>query len=107
MDCRARAAMREGNSVMQRFAFRVALAAVALIATSAAARTPTVHDPDGTERVVQVATRQDGPVHRRLSLALNKAAVVMLDADARDVLVSNPSIVDAVVRSPRRIFLLA
>jgi pilus assembly protein CpaC len=32
---------------------------------------------------------------------------VQLDADARDVLVSNPEIVDAVVRTPRRIFLLA
>ena len=33
--------------------------------------------------------------------------MVQLDADARDVLVSNPDIVDAVVRTPRRIFLLA
>jgi pilus assembly protein CpaC len=92
---------------MSKSAFRVALAALALFASSAAARTPAVRDSDGAERVLQVATRVDGPVHRRLSLALNKAAVVMLDADARDVLVSNPAIVDAVVRSPRRIFLLA
>jgi len=92
---------------MSKSAFRVALAALALFASSAAARTPAVRDSDGAERVLQVATRVDGPVHRRLSLALNKAAVVMLDADARDVLVSNPAIVDAVVRSPRRVFLLA
>ena len=32
---------------------------------------------------------------------------MQLDADARDVLVSNPELVDAVVRTPRRIFLLA
>ena len=32
---------------------------------------------------------------------------MQLDTDARDVLVSNPDIVDAVVRTPRRIFLLA
>ena len=32
---------------------------------------------------------------------------MQLDSDARDVLVSNPDIVDAVVRTPRRIFLLA
>jgi pilus assembly protein CpaC len=40
-------------------------------------------------------------------LSLNKAAVVQLDQDARDVMVSNPEMVDAVVRTPRRIFLLA
>lgn len=45
--------------------------------------------------------------HQRLTLSLDKAAIVQLDADARDVLVSNPDLVDAVVRSPRRIFLLA
>ena len=45
--------------------------------------------------------------HQRLTLPLDKAAVVQLDADARDVLVSNPVLVDAVVRTPRRIFLLA
>ena len=33
--------------------------------------------------------------------------MVQLDTDARDVLVSNPDMVDAVVRTPRRIFLLA
>ncbi|HUO92253.1 MAG TPA: type II and III secretion system protein family protein [Rhizomicrobium sp.] len=43
----------------------------------------------------------------RITLALGKAAVVKLDTDARDVLVSDPSVVDAVVRTTRRIFLLA
>lgn len=47
-----------------------------------------------------------GPNSQRLNLPLNKAAIVELPADARDVLVSNPKIVDAVVRSPRRIFLV-
>src|SRR5258706_2057841 len=82
------------------------LIAIALVATSAEARIKHVPDSDGSERVLKIATREAGPVHRRLTLALNKAAVVELDADARDVLVSDPGIVDAVVRSPRRIFLL-
>lgn len=47
-----------------------------------------------------------GPNSQRLNLPLNKAAIVELPTDARDVLVSNPKIVDAVVRSPRRIFLV-
>ncbi len=53
-----------------------------------------------------ISTR-GGANHQRLTLSLDKAAVVQLDADARDVLVSNPDMVDAVVRTPRRIFLLA
>ncbi len=57
-------------------------------------------------RVVTISTR-DGATHQRLVLSLDKAAVVQLDQDARDVMVSNPDLVDAVVRTPRRIFLLA
>ncbi len=40
-------------------------------------------------------------------MALDKAIIVELDTETHDVLVSNPEIVDAVVRSPKRIFLLA
>ncbi|HUE64787.1 MAG TPA: type II and III secretion system protein family protein [Rhizomicrobium sp.] len=57
-------------------------------------------------RVVTISTR-DGATHQRLVLSLDKASVVQLDQDARDVMVSNPDLVDAVVRTPRRIFLLA
>ena len=62
---------------------------------------------DADARVVNVSVHPGGPANRRMTLALGKATVVQLDADARDVLVSNPEIVDAVVRTPRRIFLLA
>jgi pilus assembly protein CpaC len=66
-----------------------------------------MHREPVPQKVVNVSTRGDGPAHQRITLALGKAALVQLDADARDVLVSNPETVDAVVRSPRRIFLLA
>jgi pilus assembly protein CpaC len=61
---------------------------------------------EANARVLTVSTRS-GAAHQRMVLSLDKAAVVQLDADARDVLVSNPDMVDAVVRTPRRIFLLA
>jgi pilus assembly protein CpaC len=61
---------------------------------------------ESNARVVNVSVR-DMTKNRRITLGLGKATVVQLDADARDVLVSNPEIVDAVVRTPRRIFLLA
>lgn len=43
---------------------------------------------------------------RSIVLGLNKAAIVEIPADVKDVLVSNPGIVDAIVRTPRRIYLL-
>ena len=58
-------------------------------------------------RIINVATRSGAPQTQHITLAMDKAALVQLDTDARDVLVSNPAIVDAVVRTPRRIFLLA
>ena len=60
---------------------------------------------ESAARVLPISTRNGAT--QRLTLSLDKAAVVQLDADARDVLVSNPDMVDAVVRTPRRIFLLA
>ena len=63
-------------------------------------------DAAGSAHLVQVSTKNGTPVHQRITLGLGKAAIVEIDVDARDVLVSNPDIVDAVVRTPRRIFLM-
>ena len=87
---------------MRRGMIAVALAAITMLASGASAR-PAVSGP----RVITVSTHSGGAAHERITLSLDKAAIVRLDSDARDVLVSNPSIVDAVVRTPRRIFLLA
>lgn len=57
-------------------------------------------------RIIQIAA-QPGAAPHQLSLSLNKAAIIELDRDARDVVVANPAIVDAVVRTPRRIFILS
>jgi len=79
--------------------------AAALVAASAFAGAP----PDeASARTVVVSTRGGPvPVHQRITLGLGKAAIVEIDTDARDVLVSDPTIVDAIVRTPRRIFLMA
>lgn len=53
-----------------------------------------------------VRIKQIGPgAHKRLKLGLNKAIVVDLPADAHDILVSDPSLADAVTRTSRRIYL--
>ncbi|HWY15389.1 MAG TPA: type II and III secretion system protein family protein [Rhizomicrobium sp.] len=81
-----------------------AFLAAALIAFPARAGSRPVMDGSST-RVINVSARE-GTAHEHLTLALNKAAIVQLDTDARDVLVSNPAIVDAVVRTARRVYLL-
>jgi pilus assembly protein CpaC len=83
-----------------------AFLAIAAVASPAVAKTA-VHREPVAQRVINVSTHGQGGSTQRITLALDKAALVQLDADARDVLVSNPQIVDAVVRTPRRIFLLA
>ncbi|MDE2183447.1 MAG: type II and III secretion system protein family protein [Alphaproteobacteria bacterium] len=64
-------------------------------------------DDGASPRVISVATHSGEPVHQRLTLGLGKAVIVEMDTDTRDVLVSSPDIVDAVVRTPRRIYLMA
>ena len=55
---------------------------------------------------VKVELGGAAPVSRRLSLPKGESAVVDLPVDARDVLVSNPKVADAVLRTPRRIYVL-
>jgi pilus assembly protein CpaC len=61
---------------------------------------------DAESNVVRLASNAGGSP-RHMTINLNKGVVVELDRDARDVYVSNPAIVDAVVRTPRRIFVMS
>ncbi|MGH6890310.1 MAG: type II and III secretion system protein family protein [Rhizomicrobium sp.] len=83
----------------------IAFLAATLCAVPAGAGSHSYSEPSDT-RVINVSAAGSGGAHEHLTLALNKAAIVQLDTDARDVLVSNPSIVDAVVRTARRVYLL-
>ena len=75
---------------------RAALAAVALLAIIAA---DVSLAPAAAQSVVSAAT-----VHRSVRVGLNKSVIVDLPRDARDILVSNPEIADAVIRTARRIY---
>jgi pilus assembly protein CpaC len=58
---------------------------------------------EGTQVMrVSASTRQ-----QRITLGLNKAEIVELDRDIKDVDVAAPDIADAVVKSPRRVLLIA
>lgn len=60
----------------------------------------------GDARLVKIDRGGTGQVSRSIVLGLNKAAIVELPVAARDVLVSNPAIVDAVVRTNKRTYLI-
>jgi len=55
---------------------------------------------------VRIDTGGESAVSKSLVLPLDKAAIVELPLPAADVLVSQPGVVDAVIRSPRRVYLL-
>lgn len=57
---------------------------------------------EGADSIVTIAGIGN---HRALKLGLNKALVVDLPADAHDILVSDPTMADAVTRTSRRIYL--
>lgn len=87
---------------MRRFILGLALAAMGFFVGTAAAAPAKLPEES---RTINISTH-GGQFSQRVSLGLNKAIIVQLDSDARDVLVSSPDVVDAVVRSPRRIYLL-
>ncbi|MBI1366932.1 MAG: BON domain-containing protein [Alphaproteobacteria bacterium] len=92
---------------MNPFKFAVAsrsrLAGLALVAALAAFAAPA---EAASARAASVDLGGASAVSKRIVLPLNKAAIVELPVAASDVLVSQPSIVDAVVRSPHRVYLL-
>jgi pilus assembly protein CpaC len=56
--------------------------------------------------VLRVDSSTSGATGRVLNIAYGKSAVIELPVDARDVLVTNPAIADAVLRTRRRISIL-
>src|SRR5579872_5784648 len=81
-----------------------AIALVLVIAGSAVAQAPA---PASDAPPIVHLTAAPGALPQRFNLALNKAVIIELDTDTRDVVVGNAAIADAVVKTPRRIFLMA
>ncbi len=57
-------------------------------------------------QTVKIRAGGAGPHSQHIDLGINKAIIVELPEDARDVLVSNPDVVDAVVRTPRQVYVV-
>ena len=76
---------------------RVALATLALVAVAAVE--VSLSAASAEPRMV------NGALEGAVSVGLNKSVIVNLPRDARDILVSNPEIADAVIRTSRRIYI--
>ena len=82
--------------------FAASLLAAALTLTSGLPLANQAHATD-----LDVAATDNGDQGHFVRIGLNKSAVIRLPADARDVIVGNPMIVDAVVRTKNTAFLFA
>lgn len=88
--------------------FRKTLALLAAVAMLGAAG-PSLAQAAGAAANSSAVIRVDlsaGGASQSLSLPRGKSAIVELPVDARDVLVTNPAVADAVLRTPRRIYVL-
>ena len=57
--------------------------------------------------VLHIPNRADFPIAKRISLGLSKSVMVQFPFELKDVLVSDPDKVDAVVQASNRVFLIA
>lgn len=95
--------MRWGTSIMNILRGARLMAAILAVCTlSILPADAAVGGPD----YVKIEQGGVGKTSRSIVLGLNKAAIVELPIAARDVLVSNPKIVDAVVRTATRTYLI-
>jgi pilus assembly protein CpaC len=56
--------------------------------------------------IVRVDLSPAGGAVQNLSVPAGKSAIIELPVDARDIIVTNPTVADALLRTPRRIFIL-
>jgi len=85
-------------------------AAIGFLSMTAAAangeRRAQANDDVAQQSLLVIPARADFPLSRRISMGANKSVLVQFPFELRDVLVSAPDIVDAVVQSSNRVFLI-
>src|SRR5260221_6737361 len=63
-------------------------------------------DPANQQSFIRIEDT-GAPIRKTLKIGMGKSALLEIPRDVRDVMVSNPKVVDAVVLSSNRVFLLA
>lgn len=96
----------------RRFLIAVAALGASILAPTAAsaqaseAAAPAMAAGMAAQSAVVRVNLTGGAASQALNLPTGKSAIVELPVDVRDVLVTNPGVADAMLRSPRRIFIL-
>ena len=85
---------------------RLLAIAALLIASLSQAAVPALAQTQPSVGPVQVNLGSTDGGARTLTIPRGRSAIVDLPVDARDVLVTNPQVADAVLRSPRRIYVM-
>lgn len=67
--------------------------------------TPVVFNPDH-QSTIRIRESDGLPAHKGIKLGRNKSTLVEMPRELRDVIVSNPEIMDAVVQSSNRVYLI-
>ena len=72
-----------------------------------AAEVETIPAASAHQSIIHIDDKAGTPVRKNIKIGLGKSALIEFPRDVRDVMVSNPAAIDAVVLSANRVFLLA
>jgi pilus assembly protein CpaC len=89
-----------------RVAAAAMLIAVTAVTPAALAQNTAQNTAPTSEKVTLIQFKTGGPP-QKLSLPINNGAVIEVDRDVRDVFIARPQIVDATVRTARRVLITA
>ncbi len=93
------------HALMTRLKFSAAVLTIGSLAMQPALAAPQPYRPMATAAAAPMHTNVEAR-SQVINLAKGRSAVIDLPADAGDVFVSNPKVADAVLRTPRRIFIM-
>jgi pilus assembly protein CpaC len=94
----------QGRTKMPSSLRKFVIAVMGVCAVGMLHGTPALAADSGAGFGVVSAATAGNVAQRHVKVGLNKSIIVDLPRDARDILVSNPGIADAVIRTPRRIY---
>ena len=97
---------RQGDGIDLTQALRAAvLAACGLLFAGMARSEPAASEPEH-DSVLRIDSREAIPVKRQITLGLNKSMIVELPREVREVMVSNPKKLDAVLQTSTRAYVI-
>ena len=83
------------------------VAALPAVAQQASSRSPIVSETTADASVLDIPARSTFPIYKKITLGVGRSMMVQFPMELRDVMVADPSKVDAVVQTSDRVFLVA